>query len=114
MVSALKHAELAGPHEPFVRCLVENGFQATFNWLTNVLATQSASLRSSNSILALHDEVRSEMRTKIQKVLNQGPNDESEPYVKKHRALDRGDVRSARCAGLGGHARGGPTGEADL
>ena len=54
MISDLQHADSRALHEPFVRCLVENGPHATFKWLTNVLATQSPSLRSSNSMLVAY------------------------------------------------------------
>src|SRR4030095_6769528 len=50
----LKNADSRALREPFVRCLVENGPYATFKWLTNVLATQSPSLRSSNSSLVAY------------------------------------------------------------
>lgn len=54
MNANLKNADSRTLHEPFVRCLVENGPHATFKWLTNVLATQSPSLRSSNSFLVAY------------------------------------------------------------
>ena len=54
MISDLEHADSRALHEPFVRCLVKNGAFATFNWLTSVLATQSPSLRSSNSFLVAY------------------------------------------------------------
>ena len=54
MISDLQHADSRALHEPFVRCLVENGPHATFKWLTKVLATQSPSLRSSNSFLVAY------------------------------------------------------------
>ena len=54
MNANLANADSRTLHEPFVRCLVEHGPYATFKWLTNVLATQSPSLRSSNSFLVAY------------------------------------------------------------
>lgn len=54
MNADLEHADSRALHEPFVRRLGEIGPHATFTWLTNVLATQSPALRSSNSRLVAY------------------------------------------------------------
>jgi len=51
MNADLKQADSRALHEPLRQRLVEIGPQAAFSWLTSVLATQSPSLRSSNSYL---------------------------------------------------------------
>lgn len=54
MSTDLQNADSRALHEPFSRALGANKPRAALTWLVGVLATQSASLRSSNSYLVAY------------------------------------------------------------
>lgn len=54
MSTPLQNADSRALHEPFARALCASGPRAALAWLVGVLATQSASLRSSNSYLVAY------------------------------------------------------------
>jgi hypothetical protein len=54
MSDDLSTADSRGLHEPFATTLASIGAHATLVWLVNVLATQTAALRSSNAFLVAY------------------------------------------------------------
>lgn len=54
MSTDLRNADSRLLHEPFAKSLAASGAHATLMWLVGVLATQSPSLRSSNSYLVAY------------------------------------------------------------